>query len=81
MSKELKLTDWFPADVKPVHVGIYECRNHQVQETTFYYYWNGTIWEYGGQPSIHLVFRCKKKSTVQNKIWRGLTAPHPEWKP
>lgn len=57
----MKLTPWFPADVKPVHVGWY-----LIQRPTFLAgfceesmkYWNGRTW-------------CQKKKGVQ--LFAGVT--------
>lgn len=48
----MKLTEWFPADVKPVRVGYYEVRNTGLpSKRSRYYligrpsrYWDGKIW-------------------------------------
>ncbi len=36
-----EVTDWYPASVKPVRVGWYECQFHI---GTLIRYWNGNIW-------------------------------------
>lgn len=37
-----KLTPWFPADVKPVHVGWYQCKYGS--QVPVWRYWDGADW-------------------------------------
>jgi|APGre2960657373_1045057.scaffolds.fasta_scaffold136004_1 hypothetical protein len=39
----MKLTPWFPANVKPVRVGVYEVR----MKAPWYRYWDGVHWHAG----------------------------------
>ena len=64
MSKQ-KLTDWFPANVKPVHVGYYE-RDYG-DSSLCNDYWNGTYFEIVADNGIH----CGP--TVTDLPWRGLS--------
>jgi hypothetical protein len=65
------LTDWFPADVKPVRIGVYE--------TSFAYgggfsEWNGYHWS----NQYDTPQRAKDMAYFageQDKCWRGLTEP------
>ncbi len=38
----MKLTPWFPANVKPVRVGVYEI--HSNTTTPWYRHWDGLNW-------------------------------------
>jgi hypothetical protein len=67
----MKLTDWFPPEVKPVRVGVYE-RKFGSSENCGLCKWNGKAW----------FWRCKTpfdastesvKSGFQELPWRGLT--------
>lgn len=69
-------TWWFSADVKPIHVGLYECHRREFGEmTTRMLHWNGGFWEFvdGDTP-----YACKPgcyaamEATDDDK-WRGLT--------
>lgn len=64
----LKLTPWFPADVKPVHVGMYERDWGRVVDNAVSArdYWDGTQWRLGicGKPSSYLM--------LSDLRWRGL---------
>jgi hypothetical protein len=58
------LTDWFPGDVKPVHVGYYE-RAYSYSHTAGFVsrnFWDGCAWRYvqGGVYAIR-----------QDRPWRG----------
>lgn len=63
----IPVTEWFLADVKPVHVGCYETRGSKHK-----WFWDGKVWRSATQG-----WEC----CGQFKVWRGLTSPHPEWKP
>jgi hypothetical protein len=39
----MKLTPWFPPDVKPVRAGVYEVR----MKAPWYRYWDGVHWHAG----------------------------------
>ena len=73
----MKLTPWFPAEVKPVHVGVYEIYEHRRHERPTFKHWNGSFWGFAsasiGQAQsadTHL-----GPSLVQKCNWRGLAAP------
>lgn len=62
-----KVTPWFPASIKPVRVGEYECRLC-VEDRALHqrHFWTGEKWVFGPNdtgPSL-------------NVIWRGLTKRH-----
>jgi hypothetical protein len=44
----MKLTPWFPANVKPVRAGVYEVKEGRMW--VWYRYWDGQFW-YAGAPS------------------------------
>lgn len=57
-------TPWYPGDVKPVRVGVYE--RLYPGDNAFKDYWGGKRWSYGKDA---FGGRCAK----QNRAWRGLT--------
>jgi hypothetical protein len=63
----MKKTRWFSADVKPVRVGLYECRRYRNSAEILL--WNGKDWSYPwGQ-----VWACM---TIESgDKWRGLAEP------
>ena len=73
MSKQ-KLTQWFPADVKPVHVGVYEVLYQNGKYGKRYRYWDGKKFCYQSFDSQH-AFDKRYSSTRLPKYveWRGLS--------
>jgi hypothetical protein len=65
MSK--KMTPWFPVNIKPVHVGVYET---DLAGYLGYSYWNGKYWS---DTSFKLDMErvIKRRRGMQNKEWRG----------
>ena len=64
-----KLTPWFPPEVKPVHVGVYETGDADWYKETglsFLREWNGKAWivPVSGKRG----FECRQ----QKRVWRGL---------
>jgi hypothetical protein len=62
-----KMTRWFPVNIKPVHVGVYETNLNGYMGYSF---WNGKYW--GETSSRRDMERHHKENPgVQNKQWRG----------
>jgi len=62
MSK--KMTHWFPVNIKPVHVGVYET---DLAGYLGYSYWNGKWWcDTAQKPGL-----AGKRPGMQKKKWRG----------
>jgi hypothetical protein len=72
MSKA-KLTDWFPADVKPVHVGVYEVLYENGCFGSRYRYWNGVRFCYQCMNS-QKAFQKRNNHTGLDAFvsWRGI---------
>jgi hypothetical protein len=67
---EQKLTPWFPADVKPVHVGVYQTTPI---DSTKYQKWNGEYWcAYTSDAKDAARLENSNKSKYQKVKWRGL---------
>lgn len=70
-----KLTEWFPAHVKPAHVGVYEVRFLRCESVSVegFSYWDGRKWS-ETQPSAErgAMYQANFITGVQNKEWRGL---------
>ena len=60
-------TEWFPADVKPVHVGWYECELYD------YLWWNGLFWSMRHDDSS--MQYVDDPCVEQHRVWRGLCVP------
>lgn len=71
MSKKLKLTPWFPSDVKPASVGFYERKyssSDAGQQSYDLDYWSGAGWHYGNGK----IKRPRDRALIQCREWRGL---------
>ena len=67
----MKLTQWFPGDVKPVHIGVYERR---LKFKTYVYYsrWNGERWQWLHWTVEDAAASAGAPSVYQNLPWRGV---------
>ena len=66
----MKLTPWFPGDVKPVHVGVYE-RRLKFRAGVYYSQWDGEKWlrlHWTVEGAAHQIL----DSVYQNLPWRGV---------
>lgn len=64
----MKRTPWFHPSVKPVRVGLYECKvcciGRQLPDTT--HYWTGKRWTFSRNTMV---------SDLRPFAWRGLSSP------
>jgi hypothetical protein len=69
----MKKTGWYPGNVKPVHVGVYETapRNN----FRFFQFWNGEYWGCSKLTPRGAHESRDVRSSHQRDAWRGLTAP------
>lgn len=76
LARARELTDWFPADVKPVHIGVYETRRAGAPGTIIVYpaKWNGMEWLWDCESVAHAE-KQHSVSEYQQREWRGLTEP------
>ena len=65
MSK--KMTRWFPAKIKPAHVGVYETELHGYLGYSF---WNGKYWS-DTSFKLDMERSTKRRRGMQGKKWRG----------
>lgn len=75
----MTLTPWFPGDVKPVHIGVYQ-RDFGGADNRKYAYWGGDHWRWSEPtPERAALWRhVDGKSSVQLEPsirWRGLADP------
>lgn len=76
MSKQPKLTPWFPGDVKPARPGVYQrsldpCAPIHVAPLACYCMWDGKFWMvYENTPEE--AAECRIRSAYQHEWWRGL---------
>ena len=65
----MKLTEWFPGDVKPVRRGVY--RRHFGRGIVGFSMWDGIRWMCA-QRSVKSAYEEKFASPTTNLKWRGL---------
>jgi hypothetical protein len=71
MTKQ-KLTEWFPADIKPVRKGVYIRDLQSDSLEIFYGYFDGYIWGCT-QTSIKAAYEWRNTETsYPNLQWRGI---------
>lgn len=66
----MKLTDWYPPEVKPVRVGWYHTgvcdmnpRNREEFESDYNWFWDGEFWK---------PYENGINADYQNRYWRGI---------
>lgn len=77
----MKKTDWFPHQIKPIRVGVYQIKNPITGEPV-YAHWGGKYWgyykgEFNDAIAYELDFDLLVDQPDQDKVWRGL-AEKPE---
>ena len=77
-----RLTDWFPADVKPVREGVYEIKYADDDGRCFAHwngaYWTHAHWQWGATVSATIARAAANASHDFSELpWRGL-AEKPE---
>ena len=67
----MKLTEWFPAEIEPVHVGVYQTRRYRGEEGEWFQLWNGQDW---GLSSLNILLASGSEhdGAFQDVEWRGL---------
>jgi len=71
-----KFTPWFPGNVKPVRVGVYQ-RQYNCPPTNWFCYWDGKLWGCAEKKAKDADPAFMGKSFFPEKPWRGL-AEKPE---
>ena len=67
-----KYTPWFPADVKPARVGVYQTGDPSDIEDQLYQHWNGRHWGMCADTIAEAKAVADDRSFFQNEPWRGL---------
>lgn len=71
----MKLTPWYPPNIKPVRPGVYEAQwgSSKLWEDWPYSYWTGEEWaNSGATPEEALRLKNWTLGANQSKKWRGL---------
>lgn len=66
----MKLTPWYPGNVKPVRVGVYE-RKYPSFFLPVFCKWNGDIW-FCGSSDVEFANQDRIPTTLQSLPWRGI---------
>jgi len=66
----VKLTDWFSADVNPVHTGVYMV--DRGAQGKWFRHWNGSYWSLCGEKPEYAAAAKVIKSPAPAFPWRGL---------
>lgn len=73
----MKTTDWFPADIKPVHVGVYETKSPVFNQPGRFSFWSGKKWSAAFFDRFAARNHADISTRFQERKWRGL-AEKPE---
>ena len=60
----MKITDWFDAEIKPVHRGVYQLQDLFREHKYFYAHWDGYCWRIENEHGSPLRFQYRR--------WRGV---------
>lgn len=77
--KRQPVTPWFPGSIKPVHVGVYECKD-RFDALLTYQHWDGKRWGLFAPTPEKAVRYSSSASVRQTPNWRGL-ASNPKEQP
>lgn len=64
-----KYTDWFPPEIKPVHVGVYELEDLPYP----FHYWDGARWFGAGARGEKIRLYAEQVDYGCRVRWRGLS--------
>lgn len=69
-----KLTPWFPPEIKPVHIGVYQRKG--LNGEVYFNRWNGRFWLQGWNVKCGNSFieanKSQSQSFLPDRKWRGL---------
>jgi hypothetical protein len=70
----MKKTRWFPSDVKPAHIGVYEVQNmFGPEHPPLFNYWTGKQWTGAAEHIEDAVMEDRPHMfAIQDRVWRGL---------
>jgi hypothetical protein len=71
----MKLTPWFPPEIKPAYPGVYEIQNEFI---TWYRRWDGKRW-FDGDYLKEAAAVQKTPYLGKPSPWRGLAEPPKGW--
>lgn len=68
-----RMTEWFPAHIKPVRKGVYEAYIESMpfwKKFTPYAFWDGRQW-HNTSDTVEDAIKAGKIGSIQAKVWRG----------
>jgi hypothetical protein len=73
----MKKTDWFPRDVRPARVGVYETldRRFSGRDDIRFQHWNGKFWGAYAATQVIAEDSASVRSNCRAPKWRGLASP------
>jgi len=72
MAKVQKLTDWFPAEVKPARDGVYLTRKPGLTHEGVYRKYEGGRWFFNAELDLMRAAAMTELATAMGREWRGL---------
>jgi hypothetical protein len=66
----MRLTNWFPAEINPVHVGVYLI--DRGSQGKWFRHWNGSYWSLCGENVNEADEKKMVKSPAPAFPWRGI---------
>lgn len=66
----MKLTEWYPPDIKPVRIGVYETTSYD--NTPSYQHWGGEFWGFCSTHVKSAAMHGASRSGLQDVSWRGI---------
>lgn len=64
------VTEWFPPNVKPARIGVYE-RSPHPGSGGWFSKWNGGYWSHS-YANAEAASKCTRQGMFQNWYWRGI---------
>jgi hypothetical protein len=71
----MKLTPWFPPEIKPAYPGVYQVKGTGV---VWYRRWDGECWYYGST-TVYNAACGTTPYPFEINTWRGLAEPPKGW--
>ena len=70
----MKLTEWYPADIKPVRKGVYNVLDYDNENSSWYSYWDGVKFNYYSY-KVDRAFKYRFDVGCGSKTvkWRGIS--------
>jgi hypothetical protein len=67
----MRYSEWYPSEIKPTHVGVYQRVISGLQVEIVYSLWDGKDWM-AGSLFVDNAATCGRKSIFKSFEWRGV---------